>query len=143
LFNCSFKKNKKGRSLLSVPFILFVADVAGYCKSFHQTLSKPQYRLFIHLVSSLLICMQAHRITEALRAFSFWCHWTNIYTFLRSPAVAEKCHALIHHIETQFILPRIGDCPYLKLNIRLPASWNIPGNFAPRTLHNKMFIRSE
>jgi len=71
---------------MKVPSVPVVADVEMFCKSFRKVLSKPQYAHFYRLVISLLVCLQAHRVTDSVRLFQYCCHWTNVYKFLRSEA---------------------------------------------------------
>jgi hypothetical protein len=67
----------------SVPL---VADADEFFKPFRTVLSKPQYAHFYRLVLSLMVCLQAHRVTDALRLWQYVRHWTNVYGFLRSQA---------------------------------------------------------
>lgn len=71
---------------MPVPSAPVVADVDAFFKPFRTVLSKPQYAHFYRLVLSLMVCMQAHRVTDALRLWQYVRHWTNVYHFLRSPA---------------------------------------------------------
>lgn len=71
---------------MNVPSVPVVAEVEKFCKPFRKVLSKPQYAHFYRLVISLLVSMHAHRVTDALRLFKYWRHWTNVYAFLRSQA---------------------------------------------------------
>lgn len=63
-----------------------VADAEEFFKPFRTVLSKPQYAHFYRLVLSLMVCLQAHRVTDALRLWHYARHWTNVYGFLRSQA---------------------------------------------------------
>jgi len=63
-----------------------VADAEEFFKPFRKVLSKPQYAHFYRLVLSLMVCLQAHRVTDALRLSHYARHWTNVYGFLRSQA---------------------------------------------------------
>ena len=71
---------------MTVPSVPVVAEVEEYFKPFRAVLSKPQYAHFYRLVLSLMICLQTHRVTDALRLWNYFRHWTNVYAFVRSAA---------------------------------------------------------
>jgi hypothetical protein len=71
---------------MNVPSVAVVDEVEMLFKPFYKVLSKPQYGHFYRIVISLMICLQAHRVTDIIRLWKYRCHWTNAYKFLRSTA---------------------------------------------------------